>query len=701
MYALMTQLELVLLLLLLAFGWTAGGRAFRLVYSGSGKLLRRKASGLWICLLLVTALALALLADIAWMVRAYDPVYWQDRLFLHAPLILLPAGAVWIFAAPVLLRLRRAAGDAGEASPQPEARRLAVSPRLIVPFQLTALGALAALYFTFMPPVAQRLAEVAIPLCLLPLASAALWMRHARRARKLGAAAEPPVYRRWRQTLLHLSVVAVIAAAAGSGLTLAAESSRLPAAMSMMAGTADYGGGSAEASGHDHSGAHAPVHGAGTVSVTELTGPSEGEPDRRFELIAQRTTVRLGSGRTVEAWTYNGAAPGPELRMKRGELIEVTLTNRDIEDGVTIHWHGLDVPNAEDGVAGATQNAVMPGDRHIYRFRAEQVGTFWYHSHQNSREAVQKGLFGPLIVEPEDSPAFAPAADITVLTHRWNGRLAIGLNDGLERRTIPAGTAVRLRLIHTDDWIRQPYRLTGAPFRVAAIDGAELHEPDELRDARLVLTTGGRYDITFVMPEEGPVLLSAGDQGKVGLLLSPGDAAAAPVPDIPPPAADFDPLGYGSPAPTPFGPASRFDREFTMVLDNRLGFYNGRFEQLYTINGAVFPDTPMFMVREGDLVKTTIVNRGAVDHPMHLHGHHVLVLSRNGVPASGSPWWSDTLDVTPGDTYEVAFRADNPGIWMDHCHNLTHAAIGMTMHLAYEGVVTPFTIGGPAANHPE
>ena len=61
---------------------------------------------------------------------------------------------------------------------------------------------------------------------------------------------------------------------------------------------------------------------------------------------------------------------------------------------------------------------------------------------------------------------------------------------------------------------------------------------------------------------------------------------------------------------------------------------------------------------------------------MHLHGHHVLVLSRDGVPATGSPWWTDTLNVRPGESYVVAFRADNPGIWMDHCHNLPHAAEG-------------------------
>jgi FtsP/CotA-like multicopper oxidase with cupredoxin domain len=107
------------------------------------------------------------------------------------------------------------------------------------------------------------------------------------------------------------------------------------------------------------------------------------------------------------------------------------------------------------------------------------------------------------------------------------------------------------------------------------------------------------------------------------------------------------------------------------------------------------------MVSDGDLVKVTLVNDTSAIHPMHLHGHHMLVLSRNGVPNRGSPSWSDTLMVKPGDTYVVAFRADNPGLWMDHCHNLRHASAGLTMHVMYTGVSTPYLIGGPADNKPE
>jgi FtsP/CotA-like multicopper oxidase with cupredoxin domain len=107
------------------------------------------------------------------------------------------------------------------------------------------------------------------------------------------------------------------------------------------------------------------------------------------------------------------------------------------------------------------------------------------------------------------------------------------------------------------------------------------------------------------------------------------------------------------------------------------------------------------VVERGDLVRVEIVNDTDTVHPMHLHGHHALVLSRDGEPISGSPWWTDTLNVEGGERYEIAFRAANPGLWMDHCHNLQHAAEGLTMHLVYGGTSTPFDAGGAAHNHPE
>jgi FtsP/CotA-like multicopper oxidase with cupredoxin domain len=121
----------------------------------------------------------------------------------------------------------------------------------------------------------------------------------------------------------------------------------------------------------------------------------------------------------------------------------------------------------------------------------------------------------------------------------------------------------------------------------------------------------------------------------------------------------------------------------------------------WTVNGRLYPDVPMYAVDEGDVVHMTISNDSGDGHPMHLHGHHVLVLARDGEPATGSPWWVDSLQVDDGETFEVAFLADNPGIWLDHCHNLPHAGEGLVAHITYVGVHTPYLIGGDAHNHPE
>ena len=86
---------------------------------------------------------------------------------------------------------------------------------------------------------------------------------------------------------------------------------------------------------------------------------------------------------------------------------------------------------------------------------------------------------------------------------------------------------------------------------------------------------------------------------------------------------------------------------------------------------------------------------------MHMQGHHALVVARDGVAATGSPWWVDSLNVADDETYDIVFRADNPGIWMDHCHNLPHSTEGLVARIMYEGVTEPFRVGGEVGNAPE
>lgn len=489
------------------------------------------------------------------------------------------------------------------------------------------------------------------------------------------------------RSALVLGILLVVAAVGVVGK--AWWDSRLPDTYSVMDfGEHDYGGGTQPASGEGHADGH------GDVSVVSLHGP-RGAPDTRFTLVARHAEVRLPSGRRVDALTFNGISPGPELRVRAGDLVEVTLENAEVEQGVTIHWHGVDVPNAEDGVAGVTQDAVAPGGRHVYRFRAEQVGTFWYHSHQVSSKEVRRGLFGVLVIEPRVPPG--AALDIPVVVHTFDGIGTINGSDQLEHRTLEPGTSVRLRLVNTDSFGQQ-LTVEGARFRVVAIDGGNLNGPTEIENQTLALAGGGRFDVALTTGTSPVAVRLLKSNAALTLGGSGGETAGSSEQE---PGPDFDPLAYGRPAPTPFEASTTYDRRFELVMTRKPGFFDGRPGRQWAINGGIYPDVPTFVVEEGDLVEVTIVNDTDVVHPMHLHGHHVLVLSRDGVPATGSPWWSDTLNVLPGERYVVAFRADNPGIWMDHCHNLPHAAKGLTMHVAYAGVGTPFVVGGEHLNAPE
>lgn len=436
--------------------------------------------------------------------------------------------------------------------------------------------------------------------------------------------------------------------------------------------------------------------GSDTVSVTDLRTPADAAgPVRRFTLTASEDDVELASGRTVSAWSF-GSLPGPELRVTQGDLVEVTLKNRDVAAGVTLHWHGYDVPNGEDGVAGVTQDAVAPGGSFTYRFVADEPGTYWYHTHQAASDGVVRGLYGALIVEP--AGGISEDADIVLAAHTQGGTAILGDSDRPVAQVQPEGTSVRVRLINTD---QQPkhFRVTGTAFTVVAVDGRDLNGPTAVRDVALPVPAGGRIDVSFVMPD-APVSIAAEGAASATLTLSPD--GRMPAPTVPTPVPELDLLSYGSADGAADATDARGPRvEAALVLDRAPRFLNGIPAYGYTVNGAVAPHIPSVVVSEGDVLRLTVVNRGWETHPMHVHGHHVRVISRDGVEATGSPLLLDTFDVRPGEVWVVELVADNPGIWMDHCHNLEHAAEGMMFSLAYRGVSTPFSHGGEHGNRSE
>jgi FtsP/CotA-like multicopper oxidase with cupredoxin domain len=237
---------------------------------------------------------------------------------------------------------------------------------------------------------------------------------------------------------------------------------------------------------------------------------------------------------------------------------------------------------------------------------------------------------------------------------------------------------------------------TSGSFRLLAVDGTEVNRPTEVSDRAVTLTAGARADIEVQVPSDGSTVRA--QLSKASAVIVGPQGAEVEVP--PQPGEELDLLTYGSPASLGFDPAQA-TRRFDYLIGRRPGFGKGRPGMWWTINGHLYPNVPMFVVREREVALVHIENRSSEVHPMHLHGHRMVVLARDGVAATGSPWWVDSLNVAANESYDVAFVADNPGIWMDHCHNLKHAAGGMVAHLMYEGFETPYRIAGPADNRPE
>jgi FtsP/CotA-like multicopper oxidase with cupredoxin domain len=430
----------------------------------------------------------------------------------------------------------------------------------------------------------------------------------------------------------------------------------------------------------------APETAGSTVSVADLRETDTDGPVHHVDLEARHQTITLPDGTDYDAVTF-GSVPGPELVVTQGELVEVTLTNRDVEEGVTLHWHGYDVPSGDDGVAGVTQDAVAPGEEFVYRFMADQVGTYWYHTHQDALEGIVRGLYGALVVLPAD--ADPGIADVTALIHSMSGTTLVGDSDVLR---VPELGPTRLRLVNTDQKPRSV--VLDADTQLLALDGTDLAEPADLAaGTSLRIPAGGRADL--LVDETRPVTLDVERGGSSGIMIG-GDTVPGELSFTGP---EFDILDAAS-GPMPDWADGPFDVEASQILERLIRVVGGVPLLADAVNGATYPSIQPIVVREGDTVAVTIINRGTETHPMHIHGHHVLVLSRNGVPVEGA-LWLDTVDVQPGETWRVAFVADNPGLWMDHCHNLEHALNGMVMHLAYEGVTSPFELGGEHGNAPE
>lgn len=430
---------------------------------------------------------------------------------------------------------------------------------------------------------------------------------------------------------------------------------------------------------------------------------------RTYTLKAQPAKIDLGGGTEFEAWTYNGQTPGPEIRVTEGERLRVILEN-GLPQPTTIHWHGLPVPNAVDGVPGLTQAAVPPGGRFVYEFEARPAGTYFYHSHQGLQ--LDRGLCGPLVVE-EARPSGGWDREYTLMLEDWVSADGNGPAGGRRRpssgmgmmgggrggprleplydaysvngRTssfakplaVKKGDKVCLRLINASAANVYDLALAGHRLTVTHLDGRPVR-PLEFDVVRL--GGGERYDVEFVADNPGSWLLQAWDSGlgESGLsvpILYQGVRSAR---STPPrfhqslSLATYPEFRAAEPVPIRAEP----DLWYRQLLSG------GMHSPHWTINGKRHPNSETLQVGLGQRVRLGYENHSRMPHPMHLHGHFFRVVNRR-LPRE--LWiFKDTVIVEPMGRLQVELLADNPGRWLHHCHNLYHMEAGMANVLAYE-----------------
>lgn len=163
-----------------------------------------------------------------------------------------------------------------------------------------------------------------------------------------------------------------------------------------------------------------------TESAQPATQDTDGQPlefhledgVKVFEITTKAVRWKILDDVTVTAWTYNGMVPGPLLRVTEGDKVRIIVKN-ELFDPTTIHWHGIEVPNAMNGVLDMTQAPIQPGETFTYEFRAKPIGTFMSHSHFEGDVQVSAGLYAPFIIEPTQEAAAKPDVDVTLMLSEW------------------------------------------------------------------------------------------------------------------------------------------------------------------------------------------------------------------------------------------------------------------------------------------
>lgn len=450
---------------------------------------------------------------------------------------------------------------------------------------------------------------------------------------------------------------------------------------------------------------------SGTGKITAVT------------LAAAAGTLELAGAR-ANTWTFGGV-PAPTIRLGVGDTLRATVRN-NLPVETSVHWHGIALRNDMDGVAPVTQKPIAAGGSFDYEFIVPHPGTYWFHPHVGMQ--LDRGLYGALIVDDPAEPGDYDDEWVIILDDWLDGvtatpdqvltELSAGMGDmdGMgdmfmrmgntlmgadsdllggdagdvyyphylingKPATDPAtftgtpGNRIRLRVINAGSDTAFRLALGGHRFTITHTDGFPV-EPAEVDS--VLIGMGERYDLLVTLAE-GVFPLVADAEGKrqraFGLVRT--GSGTPPAADVELPELTSSRVGTAaalSAARDVRLGARTTDREIRLALTGGMAAYD------WGIDGKRFDMTKPLdnahPIRQGERVRLRILNDTDMWHPFHLHGHTY--------QHSGGGPRKDTSIILPGKTLTVDFDADNPGLWIAHCHNAYHAESGMTTLFGYQ-----------------
>ena len=405
------------------------------------------------------------------------------------------------------------------------------------------------------------------------------------------------------------------------------------------------------------------------------------------------------------------------VRVQKKEGFDVLLKNT-MSIPTSIHWHGLILPNPQDGVAFVTQFPIYPELSYAYRFPLTQSGTFWMHSHFGLQE--QSLLSAPLIIYDADDPSLSDQEVILFLTdfsfqspEEIYRNLRCKKNMGsmthqmkpsadlvevdydaflINYRTaenpqiikLDPGKRVRLRIINGASATNFFISLGDLTGEAIAVDGNRIKP---FRGSLFELATAQRIDLIVEMPNDKNfytiLVQGEGTNKQAGIILATSDNALPPKLQI---KANLKAGAFSNTQEKQLQALyplkkKEVDKRVEIVLGGNMSEY------IWTLNGQSWPEVTPIVVEKGQRVEIIFKNQTSMSHPMHLHGHVFQVKAIDGIAFEGA--MRDTILVTPNSTVAIQFDADNPGVWPLHCHLLYHLEAGMFTVLRYKEFIQP------------